>query len=163
MRDNFGKRNPNWKGGKHIKLGYILIYSPDHPYRNSTGYVREHRLVMEKHLGRYLNKDEVVHHLNGIKGDNRIENLELMTNAEHTKHHQTGTKHSFEAIRKFSETMKRKYESGEIVNSKPMLGKHLSEKAKHKISEALKGRKLSEETKGKISESQKRRWKNRRE
>lgn len=73
-----GKNNANWKGGrkKHIE-GYILIHQPNHPFCNKSGYVLEHRLVMEKHLKRYLEKWEVVHHKNQIRDDNRIENLQL--------------------------------------------------------------------------------------
>lgn len=74
-----------WKGGKTKRNGYILIKSHGHPYGNSRHYVFEHRLVMEKYLNRYLDSGEVVHHKNGIKDDNRIENLELWAGAHVTK------------------------------------------------------------------------------
>lgn len=84
-----GDKNPSWKGGR-VKDddGYIFIHSPKHPYRNSHKHVLEHRLIMEKHIGRYLLSNEQVHHINGITDDNRIENLMLFANnSEHTKYH----------------------------------------------------------------------------
>lgn len=86
-----------WRGGRTIKDGYIYIHCPNHPYaRLGKKYVREHRLVMEKYLGRYLTPEERVHHkgikypIDSIKNkqDNRIKNLELFANhSEHNKFH----------------------------------------------------------------------------
>ena len=84
-----GEGNPRWKGGrmKHVK-GYISILTPEHPFCDHHGYVFEHRLVMEFFLGRYLTKEEVVHHNNGIKDDNRLINLMLFANDNlHKKWH----------------------------------------------------------------------------
>ncbi len=79
--------NPNTDGVHKDGRGYVLIKSPNHPNRRFNGYVFEHRLKMEKNIGRYLLKSECVHHINGIKDDNRIENLELTNNSEHIKNH----------------------------------------------------------------------------
>lgn len=72
----FGEKAANWKGGK-IKHGngYWMIYSPKHPFCNSKGYVFEHRLVVEKIIGRYLKPQENVHHINRKKTDNLPQNL----------------------------------------------------------------------------------------
>lgn len=72
---------------KKRKDGYIAVYYPMHPKSNKDGYIMQHHLVMEKHIGRYIKDDEVVHHINGIKDDNRIENLKLMTFREHAGLH----------------------------------------------------------------------------
>ena len=80
------KHGANWKDGKKCQNGYILVFKPEHLNSISHGYVFEHRLVMEEYLGRYLETKEVVHHINGIKKDNRLENLELFnSNGEHMK------------------------------------------------------------------------------
>jgi hypothetical protein len=83
-----GAGHPEWKGGRVInKDGYIEIYTPNHPaQRKHTKYILEHRLNMERHLGRFLIRGEVVHHRDGDKQNNSIENLELFaTNAEHLR------------------------------------------------------------------------------
>lgn len=84
---NPGALNPAWRGGRTIDPdGYVLVWIPSHPHASRHGYVREHRLVMEKHLGRYLTKKEVVHHIDDDKQHNVIENLECFEhNAEHLR------------------------------------------------------------------------------
>ena len=82
------KPGPGFKGGiKKDRKGYVLIYLTKNdfyfPMTNSNSYVFEHRLVMAKHLGRSLQKWEVIHHKNGIKDDNRLENLHIATDAGH--------------------------------------------------------------------------------
>ncbi|MDN5866868.1 MAG: HNH endonuclease [Candidatus Nitrosocosmicus sp.] len=87
-----GKNNPMWKGGKMLDVEeYVLVKKPDHPFANNNGYVREHRLVMENKLGRYLTKEEVVHHINGVKNQNNIENLMLYSSHKiHIGNHRLG-------------------------------------------------------------------------
>ena len=89
-----GKEHPRWTGGI-IKndSGYLLVHCPEHP-RSHKGHVRQHILVMEKHLDRQLKyygpgnpNNEIVHHINEIRDDNRLENLRLMTNREHNIYH----------------------------------------------------------------------------
>lgn len=78
----------NWKGGKRRHGQYIEIHSPGHPFCNKAKYVFEHRLVMEKHLGRYLKPEEEIHHINNNRSDNRIKNLKLFKNkSKHMKFH----------------------------------------------------------------------------
>lgn len=74
-----GDNSKRWKGGRQVRFGYVFIHQPSHPscQGNKRAYVAEHRLVMEQLLGRYLTSDEQVHHKNGVRDDNRPENLEL--------------------------------------------------------------------------------------
>ena len=78
-----GENNHKWKGGKTVVNGYVYIKSYDHPNKNSGDYVAEHSLVVERHIGRYLEPTEYVHHKNKIKDDNRIENLEIVVDSLH--------------------------------------------------------------------------------
>ena len=82
------ENNPNWKGGR-IKDGggYIRIKLPNHPRAYSDGYVFEHRIIIESKLKRMLKPEEEVHHIDGDKENNRIDNLLLTTRAEHTRLH----------------------------------------------------------------------------
>lgn len=86
------ERNHFWHGGYSVDAdGYILVKSPEHPHATQAGYVRQHRLVMEEELGRYLAPGEVIDHRNGDTSDNDPLNLRLFaSNAEHLKATLTG-------------------------------------------------------------------------
>lgn len=85
VENNIGEKHPSWKGGRRYNdMGYVMRYCPQHP-KNIYGYYFEHRIIMEEHLGRYLDSSESIHHINGKKDDNRLENLQVMTNSEHSK------------------------------------------------------------------------------
>lgn len=88
-----GTQSVRYKGGYITEWGYRRIYKPDHPRANKRGYVLEHRWIMEQIIGRQLRSHEHVHHINGIKTDNRPENLQLKTSSEHTSHHNIGNKY----------------------------------------------------------------------
>ena len=99
-----GKNHPYWIGGKVAhKAGYVRIYQPNHPDAQNDIYILEHRLVMEAHINkisykkwmeygikgnypknvRFLKSHELVHHLNGIKNDDKLKNLALTTRKTH--------------------------------------------------------------------------------
>src|SRR5690348_8962604 len=79
-RTELGSANGNWRGGRtRHKRGYVMVHVPNHPRALSGPYVFEHILVVEEMLGRFLEPFESVHHRNGVKDDNRPENLELWT------------------------------------------------------------------------------------
>lgn len=106
-----GELNPNWRGGiQKTSDGYIMILLA--PKKRAL----EHRLVIERAIGKRLEKFEIVHHKNGIKTDNRLENLDLMTKRDHDKYHLQGERH-------------------------PFFGKHHNDSTKKKISKRMTGNK----------------------
>lgn len=86
-----GEGHPCWKGGRYLSKGYWQVYSPHHPNKTKQGYVAEHRLVMETKLQRYLERQEVVHHLDGQTQNNHPGNLMVFRqNSEYLKAELTG-------------------------------------------------------------------------
>jgi hypothetical protein len=88
MQGEYGEKNRNWKGGRTIIKGYVYIYSPNHPYKNSKRYYPLHRLIYEKHINRILKPEETIHHKDENKLNNKLFNLQLFSSrAEHRKYH----------------------------------------------------------------------------
>lgn len=83
-----GELSGHWKGGRRQhSLGYIKIYSPDHPFTSKDKTVLEHRLIAEKILKRFLSRSEVIHHIDFNPSNNEISNLHLFTSSEHKRYH----------------------------------------------------------------------------
>ncbi len=81
-----GDKSSRWKGGTTIHQGYRMIKMPNHPHCRKSGYIMEHRLVMEKKIGRYLMPNEKVHHNDENKLNNNPFNLKLNdNNIDHLK------------------------------------------------------------------------------
>lgn len=130
-----GQNNPNWKGGEITKPdGRVMVYVGAGKYQYRARY------LMEQQLSRKLFSTEVVHHINGDKTDDRLENLKLITFSEHSVLHNKGRKKSKETIEK---------------QRKSLTGFKHSEETRHKMSESHKGHTVSKETRDKISISNK--------
>lgn len=106
-----GEKSSNWNGGvRKTRKGYRQILMPHHKRSDSNGYVMEHIVVFEKESGITVPNGCCIHHLNGIKDDNRIENLCMMTRSSHTIFHHSGSKRSDETRKNISESKRKKNE-----------------------------------------------------
>jgi len=85
--NKWGEFSPHWKGGRRIVRGYVYLLKRGHPYADKNGYVKEHVLVLEQKLGHPLKANEIPHHLNGIRSDNRPENLIALPKKGEKGHH----------------------------------------------------------------------------
>jgi hypothetical protein len=156
--------------GREIRKGsdgYLWVFYPCHP-NNFRGWFSHHRAVMELFLNRYLEPGEIVHHINDIKDDNRIDNLELITRSGHVSCHFSGEKnpmfgkhHSEETKHRISIAKTGKYLSEEHKKKigKTLTNRQFSEEHKKKLSEVMTGKRHTEETKRKLSELRKKRLK----
>ena len=83
-----GNNNPNWKGGRIIsKDGYIYVKKRDHKFANSGGYCPEHRIVYEEYYKCCLIPWAIIHHIDGDKQNNNINNLKAMKQSDHARIH----------------------------------------------------------------------------
>lgn len=120
--------------GRRKACGYVYVYQPDHPdacQGQLTGYVLEHRLVLEKKLGRRLRANECAHHINGVKDDNRPSNLIALTFSAHRTLHASGQRLSQATRRKLSANAKRQWAAWRAVHGRAPLRKTRSKSHRH--------------------------------
>lgn len=109
-KEEFWKLEKSIKRGRYVdKLGYVVIHVPGHCEATTNGWAREHRVIMSEFLGRQLAQREHIHHKNGVKDDNRIENLEVLDWSSHGKFHNKPTR-SVEQRIKISKSVKRSWD-----------------------------------------------------
>ena len=97
------ENHPQWKGGRFVgkKDGYIRVRTEQIMDNGYALYMLEHRFVMEKHLGRKLKKDEIVHHIDGDRQNNNVENLEILSPSGHrVLKYAAGYKNGYQACAK---------------------------------------------------------------
>jgi hypothetical protein len=104
---------------KQDSRGYVWLWLPDHPNAIKRGWFAYHRYVMEKHLGRYLKREELVHHINEIRHDNRLENLQVVTHKQHMSIHHTGKKHVLGFHHDYSDRRCHHCGTGETTHNSP--------------------------------------------
>lgn len=128
--DREGDKSTSWNGGrKKTVKGYIAVLDKANPDSDINGYVLEHRKIMSEHLGRRLNNQEAVHHINGNKEDNRIDNLEVVSWRDHTILHHTGLKRTEKTKAKLSQKAKERLANEENhplykdINTEELLNK----------------------------------------
>lgn len=85
---NTGDKHSMWRGGKSLKKGYWTVHMPEHPRASSNKRVFEHIVIMENHVGRYIKKGEMIHHIDFDRGNNNLKNLYLCKNpSDHAQCH----------------------------------------------------------------------------
>ena len=102
-KSNSQENNANWKGGIKYTQGRVFIRV------GKREYIARARKIMQEHLGRELLSTEIVHHINGITDDDRIENLVVTNRSKHVTHHHTGAKRTEETKQKIKEASKRRW------------------------------------------------------
>lgn len=85
-----GERHHRWNGGEKTSHGYVYVKKPDHPYACKNGYIHRSHLVWESANGGFVQRGEIIHHIDGSRDNDAIENLQLMTRSEHMSLHMTG-------------------------------------------------------------------------
>ena len=130
----------------HMSNGYRIIYV-------DGVFIREHRHIMEQHLGRKLVEGEIVHHINGIKDDNRLENLAIMSPAEHTTLHKTGANNPMYGKHHTAEACAKMLVVAHRGKNHYLYGKHPTDETRAKMSASHMGKHPTDETKAKMSAS----------
>lgn len=93
VQKHLGANHGNWKGGRNVQGRYITVYRPDHPFANSKKRVLEHRVIYEEYYNCCLLPWTDIHHIDGNRYNNSIENLQPMFHSKHMSITNLGRKH----------------------------------------------------------------------